>query len=95
MVNKKIQNIKKKITLLLKKKGIKRAGIFGSYARGEEKKGSDIDLLIEPPKNIGFELIKIELELEKATGKKIDLITYNSLSPYLKKEILSEEIKII
>lgn len=95
MVEKKIQNIKNKIAHLLKKRGVKRAGIFGSYARGEERKESDIDILIEAPKNIGFGLIGIELELEEVIGKKIDLITYKSLSPYLKKEILSEEIRII
>ena len=95
MVNKKIQNIKKKIASLLKKKGIKKAGIFGSYARGEEKKGSDIDILIEPTKNMGFKFAGLEIQLTKVLKKKVDLVSYNGISPYLKNRILKQEVRIL
>lgn len=90
-----LESIKKKIIPILKKNKIKRAGIFGSYARGEHGKNSDIDILVEPPKKIGFGFIGIQFELEKKIGKKVDLITYKYLSPYLRDKILKEEIKII
>jgi len=90
-----IKNIQSKIVPTLKKNGVVKAGIFGSYARGEAKKNSDIDILIQPPKGIGFGFAGIELGLEKKLKRKVDLLTYNSIHPLLKKRILDEEIRII
>ncbi len=84
-----------KIRQILKKNKIKRAGIFGSYSLGEQKKGSDIDILVEPPKGVGFGFVKIQFELEDKLKRKVDLVSYNGLSPYLKNKILSQEVKII
>lgn len=94
-INKSLILIKYKIIKILKKNNIKKAGIFGSYVRGEQKKNSDIDILIEPPRNMGLEFVGIALELEKKLGKKVDLLTYKGINPYLKKSILKEEVKII
>ena len=65
--NKPIENIKKKILPILKKNNVVRAGIFGSYARGEQKKDSDIDILVDikGKKFSLFDLIGMELELKK------------------------------
>ncbi len=90
-----LEDIIPKIKLILKKYHIKKAGIFGSYARGEQKKNSDIDILIEPPKGIGWGIVTIENDLEDALKRKVDLITYKYISPYLKKRILESEIRII
>lgn len=90
-----IKKLKPKIVKILKKNGVKKAGVFGSYARGEQKKDSDIDILIEPPKNIGFGFARIEFELEDAIGKKVDLLSYRAIHPLLKKRILKEEIRLI
>jgi len=84
-----------KIKQILKKNKIKKAGIFGSYAIGRQKKNSDIDILVDPPKGIGFGFIRIQFELEDKLKKKVDLVSYNGLSPYLRKRILNQEIKII
>ncbi|MEK6760564.1 MAG: nucleotidyltransferase family protein [Nanoarchaeota archaeon] len=94
--NKELEKIKKKILPLLKKNKVSRAGIFGSYARGEAKKKSDVDILIEisGEKSL-FDLIRLEMELKKVLGKKIDLLTYGSIHPLLKKIILDEEVRII
>ena len=94
-MNKQLGIIIKRALPILRKNGIKKAGIFGSYVRGEQKKSSDIDIIIEPPKGIGFGFVGIQLELEKALGKKVDLLTYKGLSPYLKKYILKEEVRIL
>lgn len=95
-INKNISKIKPQIIKIIKKSGIKKAGIFGSYARGEQKASSDIDILIEPTKEIGFfEIIKLEDELKNKLNKKIDLLTYASIHKLLKKRILKEEIRII
>ena len=65
-----IKKIKKIIMPILKKNKIKKAGIFGSYARGEETKNSDIDILIETSKPLGFAFMDIQFELEKKLKKK-------------------------
>ncbi|MCF7910493.1 nucleotidyltransferase family protein [Candidatus Pacearchaeota archaeon] len=95
MENKTIENIKKKIIPILKKNNVVRAGIFGSYARGEQKKNSDIDILIKTSKPLGFKFAGIQFEIEKKINKKVDLLTYNSIHPLLRKRILKEEVRII
>jgi len=90
-----LERIKPKIIKILKKNKIKRAGIFGSYSRGEEKKKSDIDILIEPPKGIGFGFVGIQFELEDKLGKKVHLVTYKYIHPSIKEDILSDEVRII
>ena len=93
--NKELQKLKSKIVKVLKAYGIKRAGIFGSYARGEQKKKSDIDILIQPTKGMGLEFVGLALELEEKLGRKVDLVTYNYIHPLIKEEVLKEEIRII
>ena len=90
-----LEKIKSKIIRILRNNNIKRAGIFGSYATGKIKKNSDIDIIVEPPKNIGLGFVRIQFELEDDLNKKVDLITYNSIHPLLKKRILDEEVRII
>ena len=93
---KQLNALKKKIIPILKTKHVVRAGIFGSYARGEAKKDSDIDILVEIDKKIGlFDFVGIKLELEEKLGKKVDLLTYKSIHPYIKKSILANEVRII
>ena len=99
MANKnELGKLQQKIVPILKSNNVVRAGIFGSYARGEAKKRSDIDILIEVMKGKKFsllDLVGLQMELEEKLGKKVDLLTYNGISPYLKKYILEDEIKII
>lgn len=93
--DKTINKIKPKIIKVLREYNIKKAGIFGSYARGEQKKDSDIDIIITPPKGIGFGFAGIAIKLEETLKKKVDLITYNGIYHLLRKKILDEEVRII
>ena len=89
---------KNKIILILKKHGVVKAGVFGSYARGEATKKSDIDILIQVRKRKKFSLIDLvglEQELEEKLKKKVDLLTYNGINHLLKNIILNEEVRII
>lgn len=98
MKNKKdeLKKLKPKIVGTLKKYGVKKAGIFGSFVRGEQKKGSDIDILIMPPKSMSLiDFVGVKLELEDNLKNKIDLVSYRGIHPLLKKQILKEEVKII
>lgn len=66
----------------LTQSGANRIAIFGSFARGDERPDSDIDILVEfsPPKSL-LELVRIERELSEHLGRKIDLLTEKSISP--------------
>ena len=90
-----IKELKKSIVPILRRHGVIRAGLFGSYVRGEAKIDSDIDILVElPPGKSLLDLVKLELELERKLRRKVDLLTYESISPLLKKRILEEEVRI-
>lgn len=89
------QNIKKKIVPVLKRQGVTKAALFGSVVRGETKKRSDVDILIKfrGEKSL-LDLVRLQFELEKKLGKKVDLLTYDSIHPLLRDIILNEQ-KII
>jgi predicted nucleotidyltransferase len=91
----KIQKIRKilqqKKPFLLKRYKIKELGIFGSYLRGMEGKGSDLDLLIDFRKSPTFlEFMEIENYLADALGIKVDLVMKSSLKPRIGQQILEE-----
>lgn len=73
--------------------GVKKIGLFGSYIRGEQKKESDIDLLVEfdKGKKSYRNFIEINELMKKLFNKRIDIVTKESLSPYIgpyiKKEV--------
>jgi len=95
--NKEVEKIKEKIREVLKKNKVKKAGIFGSYARGEQKDNSDIDLLVEIDDKdmslLGF--VNIKLVLQDILGKKVDLVEYSAIKPRIKQRVLDEQIRII
>ena len=74
---------------------VKSLGIFGSYVRGEQKKRSDLDVLVEFSEPIGlFEYIALERELGKRTGKKVDLVMKTALRPVFRESIIREVMYI-
>jgi len=96
MKDKELQKIAKIAVPILKKNGVVKAGIFGSYARGEAKKRSDIDFLVKiKGKKSLLDVVGIQLDLQKKLHKKVDLVEYEEIHPGLKKKILSEEVKIL
>lgn len=89
------QVIKKNILPILKRQGVTKAAFFGSLARGELKKDSDIDILVNFKKDKTLlNLIGLKLELQEKLGRNVDVLTYNGINPRLKKIILNEQ-KII
>ena len=85
------EDIKQKINLILPQAGVTRAAVFGSFARGEANKKSDIDLLVEfEGQKTLLDLVALKTRLEQVLGLKVDLITYQSLSPLLRDSILRE-----
>jgi uncharacterized protein len=95
-INPKLEKIRPEVIKILKKNKAKKASFFGSYVRGEEKKSSDIDMLVELGKGQSLlDLVGLEQELEDKFKKKFDLITYRSVNPLLKESIFSSEVRII
>ena len=91
-----LEDIKNKVRPILREAGITRSAIFGSYVRGENTEGSDIVILVDLPRGTGlFGLADLEIKLEKALGRKTDLVTYKSLNPLLKDRILAEQVPIL
>ncbi len=67
--------------------------IFGSFAKGEQKKNSDIDIAIEFDKNTAknlFDLLHVEKELQKLFRRKVDLGVFSSLNPYVIEDVRKE-----
>jgi len=65
--------------------GPKKVAVFGSYARGENKEGSDLDLLVEFSDGITLlDIIGVEQDLSGILGVKVDLVTEGALSPYIR-----------
>ena len=79
------------ILQLCKKHNVRSLSVFGSVVHGEAKEASDIDLLVSfsCPTSL-LQLVALERELSMILGKKVDLNTKASLSPYLRKQILKE-----
>jgi hypothetical protein len=91
----KIEEIKDAVVPILIRHHIKRAGIFGSIAKGDATSESDIDILVELGDQISLlEFVGIKYELEDLLGKKVDLVEYQAVKPRLKNQIMSEEIRI-
>ena len=75
---------------------MKRASLFGSIVREEMTNESDIDLLVEfNGKKSLLDLAGLKLELEEKLKCNVDVLTYNSLHPLLKEQILTEQVEIL
>jgi len=91
-----IEEIKQKVIPILTRYKIKKAGLFGSYGRGEMRIDSDIDILVEIEDEINLlDFIGIKLDLEEVLGKKVDLVEYNTIKPLLREKILNEQVIIL
>lgn len=91
MLRDELHNKKDLITSLAYKYGATEVQLFGSVARGEERQDSDIDLLVSLPRgyDVFKQRLKLQDELEKLIGRKVDLIIKHEINKHIKEEILS------
>lgn len=88
-----IQELKEIIDPIAEKYQLEKVSLFGSFARGDYKKESDIDLCVEPGNIKGFfALCGFYTEIEEAIGRKVDVVTTGSLSDTFLEKIKKEEI---
>lgn len=90
------ESIIESIKNTLKRYGIAKAYLFGSFARMDEDY-NDIDVAIEPPqgKFSLFDLVGVEQELEDLTGKKVDVVVYRALKPRIRKYVDQDLLPIL
>lgn len=75
--------------------GAKNLRVFGSVSRGEATEKSDVDLLIklEPGRSL-LDIVAIKQDLEDLLGCKVDVVTEDAVSPYIRDQILKEAISL-
>jgi len=90
-----IQNLQQDpFKLMYQQQGINYVGLFGSYARGEQEKNSDVDLLInfDETKSL-FDLARVKISFEDMLGKKVDLALRDhvkeTLRPYIEQDLIT------
>lgn len=84
--------IRKKIVPILKSQGVVKAAVFGSVARGETTKNSDVDILVQLAKGKSLlDLVGLKLDLEDELGVDVDVVSYGGISKFLRDIILKEQ----
>ena len=74
---------------------VKEIGVFGSYARGQQKEGSDIDILVEFSEPVGFfTFLDLEEYLAGVLDLKVDLVSKKALKPRIGKHILHDLVSV-
>jgi predicted nucleotidyltransferase len=90
-----IEEIRQKISPILLKHQVKRASVFGSYAKKTAHNSSDVDILVELSSGISLlDFVGIKLEIEDALNKRVDLVEYDAIKPSIKKSILESQVLI-
>lgn len=86
-----LRQLRGPILKVAQRHGVTNVRVFGSFARGEQRKSSDIDLLVDLPKGMTlFGLGGLSMDLEEAAGRKVDVIPARSVKPFLRNRIFSE-----
>ena len=91
-----VAEIRDKVQRVMRKRGVLRAGIFGSVASGEQTEESDVDFLVELEKGRTLlDLSGLRLDLADLLGCHVDVVTPNALHPRLRERILGELVPIL
>ncbi len=90
------EEIRQKIVPILKRAAVTRSSLFGSYVQGTVRADSDIDILVDLPKEKSlFDFIDLKLQLEDALGLPVDLVEYDGIKPRLRPYILNNQLQIL
>ncbi len=92
----KLETIKDRVLPTLKEANVKKAAIFGSYARGDNTNDSDVDILVDlPDKATLFDLAGIKQDLEEILKREVDVIEYEGINSLIKESILKHQYPIL
>jgi predicted nucleotidyltransferase len=85
--------LKRELPFIKTKYKVSRIALFGSYVRGEQKKKSDVDILVEFEEPLGyFRFIELEEYLSLKIRAKVDLVTPDALKPLIKPNMMGEAV---
>lgn len=91
-----IQEIRVKTAPVFNRHGVVRAAVFGSLARGEAREESDLDILVEfQGEKTLLDLVALQMELEEALDREVDVLTYRALHPRIKEKVLREQVVLL
>jgi len=85
-----INKLKELKPKLYQEYSVRQIGLFGSFSDNSANEESDIDLIVDLEKPIGWKFFSLEIYLEQVFGRKIDLITKNALKSQIKDQILNQ-----
>jgi predicted nucleotidyltransferase len=71
--------LRKELPYLREKYGVERIAIYGSFAKGDQTKRSDVDILVQLVNPLGLKFVELAYYLEKVLGRKVDLATFETL----------------
>jgi len=94
-VNEHLSNKRDEILRISAAHGAKHLRIFGSVSRGEATERSDVDILVslEPGRSI-LDIVAIKQDLEDLLGCKVDVVTEDAVSPYIREQVLKESVSL-
>ena len=78
-----LATLREQRTILSQRYPIQRLALFGSWARGDAREDSDVDVLVEVDPSIGLRFVDLGDELEKALGRRVDLVSRRAIKPSL------------
>lgn len=95
-MTKAVEDLRDRVLPTLRRYGVRKAAVFGSYAKGAQKADSDVDLLVEFEEGRSlFDLAGLRIDLTDLLGRETDVVTYGSLHPRLREAILQEQVAIL
>ena len=79
---------------LTEKYKVKSLAVFGSYARNQQGENSDLDILVEFSRPVGFEFFRAQRFIEEKLGLKVDLVTRDAIKPGIEKNVLRDLARV-
>jgi hypothetical protein len=94
-IDKTLREKRDQILAIAKQHGARNVRVFGSLARGEGKRDSDLDVLLElEPGRSLLDIVAIKQDLEDLLNTKVDVVTETAVSPYIRDQILRQAISL-
>ncbi len=97
LVNKWVESLRTRMPDLQTRYGVRSLSVFGSFVRGDQKRGSDLDVLVEfePNQKVTLlDFVRLENELSDLLGVKVDIVERAGLKPRIGRRVLQEAIPV-
>ena len=95
-MTKELQDLRARVEPTLSSYGVIRASVFGSWARGEARSDSDVDILVEFEEGCSLlDLVGLQQDLSDELGTEVDVVTFASLHPLMRDQVLQDQVPLI